>query len=192
MFCSDPAALRVAAIIREERPDVLLTYPERQSRYPHPDHLRVYEVSIRAREMASDASLEIEGLAPHLIPKVYFHILTVERIAALHEKFLQLGLESPFSPDWFESVVPDYLATTKINITGYHEVRSRSLRAHATQIDPASKNWLGLSDALSEQAYPSEDLFLAVAPDGYVLDAVETDLFAGPLWSCSAMRGFVG
>ncbi len=175
----DVAALRVAAIIREERPDVLLTYPERQSRYPHPDHLRVYDVSMRAREMASNPALEIEGLSPHLIPKVYFHIFTVERIVALHEKFLQLGLESPFSPDWFESVVPDYVATTKIDITGYHAVRSRSLRAHATQIDPASRNWFGLTDTQSEQAYRSEDLFLAIAPSGYVFDGVETDLFAG-------------
>ncbi len=175
----DEASMRVAAVIREERPDVLLTYPERQSRYPHPDHLRVYEVSMRAREVAGDPAVEISGMEPYLIPKVYFHIFTTERIVALHEMFLSLGMESPFSPEWFENIVPDYEATTKVNIVGYHEVRSRALIAHATQIDPSARNWFGLSDTQSESAYATEDLYLAIAPVGYDISGIETDIFAG-------------
>ena len=175
----DEAAGKIALIIRQERPDVMLTYPEIQTRYPHPDHLRVYEVSIRARELAADEDFSGDGLEPYEVQKVYFHIWTRERMFELHQKFGELGLESPFSLDWFEGVVPDYEANAKIPIHGYFGVRSRALRAHATQIDPNSMNWFGLSDEHQEDAYPSEDLFLAIAPPGYEPDRPETDIFAG-------------
>ena len=42
----DEAVGRLVAVIRRERPQVILTYPEDQSEYPHPDHLRVHEISV--------------------------------------------------------------------------------------------------------------------------------------------------
>ena len=175
----EEAAGKIALVIRQERPDVMLTYPEIQTRYPHPDHLRVYDVSIRARELAADEDFPGDGLEPYEVQKVYFHIWTRERMFELHQKFGELGFESPYSLDWFEGVVPDYEANAKIPIHGYFGIRSRALRAHATQIDPESMNWFGLSDEQQEDAYPSEDLFLAIAPEGYEPAHPETDIFAG-------------
>ena len=48
----DEAVGRLVAVIRRERPQVILTYPEDQSEYPHPDHLRVHEISIVAFDAA--------------------------------------------------------------------------------------------------------------------------------------------
>ncbi len=176
----DEAAGRLARIVLEERPQVMLTYPEIQRRYPHPDHLRVYEVSMRARELAADSGFAAAvGEEPHLVAKVYFHVWAPERMQALHAKFLELGKESPYSPEWLASAEADYEATTKIDITGYHARRSDALRAHATQIDPESRHWFGLSDSEAEEAYPTEDLFLAAAPEGYRPEGIETDVFAG-------------
>ena len=135
---------------------------------------------MRARELAADAGFAAEeGEKPHVVAKVYYHVWTPERMRALHAKFLELGKESPYSPEWLEGAEADYEATTKIDIRGYHSRRSAALRAHATQIDPESRNWFGLSDTEAEDAYPTEDLFLAMAPDGYRPEGIETDLFAG-------------
>ena len=42
------------AVIREERPQVVVTYGDDQQGYPHPDHLRVHEITVAAYEAAGD------------------------------------------------------------------------------------------------------------------------------------------
>lgn len=179
MAPSDEVVRKIVRIIRDEKPSVMLTYPEVQSRYPHPDHVRVYEVSIRAFELSSDPAYAPELGDVHMIDKVYFHIWSRERMIALHKKFIELGLESPFSPDWLTSVDQDYIATTKISMDGFSSVARDALRAHATQIDPSAPGWFGLSVDEAEAAYPTEDLFLAVSPNNYAFDGIEDDLFGG-------------
>ena len=46
----DEAVDRLVSIIRRERPQVILTYPDDQDGYPHPDHLRVHDISLPAWE----------------------------------------------------------------------------------------------------------------------------------------------
>src|ERR1700737_2548989 len=45
---------RLVAVIRRGRPQVVVTYPDNQEGYPHPDHLRVHEISLPAFEAAAD------------------------------------------------------------------------------------------------------------------------------------------
>ena len=51
---ADEAVDRLARILREERPQVVITYGEDQSRYPHPDHLRVHDITGPAIARAAD------------------------------------------------------------------------------------------------------------------------------------------
>ncbi|MPY96387.1 MAG: mycothiol conjugate amidase Mca, partial [Acidimicrobiia bacterium] len=50
----DEAVGRLVEIVRRERPQVIITYPDNQDRYPHPDHLRVHDISVAAFERAGD------------------------------------------------------------------------------------------------------------------------------------------
>ncbi|HWJ96796.1 MAG TPA: PIG-L family deacetylase, partial [Acidimicrobiales bacterium] len=50
----DEAVGRLVAVIRRVRPHVILTYGDEQSGYPHPDHLRVHDISIIAWDAAGD------------------------------------------------------------------------------------------------------------------------------------------
>src|SRR5579871_572355 len=50
----DEAVGRLVAIIRRVRPQVIVTYPADQQGYPHPDHLRVHEITVPAFEAAGD------------------------------------------------------------------------------------------------------------------------------------------
>ncbi len=45
---------RLVAVIRRERPQVIVTYGDDQQGYPHPDHLRVHEISVAAFDAAGD------------------------------------------------------------------------------------------------------------------------------------------
>src|SRR4051794_14680142 len=49
----DEAAARVAAVVRELRPHVLLTY-EPGGGYGHPDHVQAHRVAMRGAELAAD------------------------------------------------------------------------------------------------------------------------------------------
>ena len=40
----DEAVGRLVEVIRRERPQVIVTYGDDQSGYPHPDHLRVHDI----------------------------------------------------------------------------------------------------------------------------------------------------
>ena len=50
----DEAVGRLVAVIRRERPQVIVTYGDNQNEYPHPDHLRVHEISVLAFDAAGD------------------------------------------------------------------------------------------------------------------------------------------
>src|SRR5688500_18240161 len=50
----DEAIGRLVAAIREHRPQVIVTYGDDQRGYPHPDHLRVHDISLPAFDRAGD------------------------------------------------------------------------------------------------------------------------------------------
>jgi mycothiol S-conjugate amidase len=173
----DEAVGRLVEIIRRERPQVVLTYPDDQSRYPHPDHLRVYEVSMAAVDAAADADAYPDLGTPWQVAKVYWSVWSRRRMEATHQAFLEHGLESPFSDEWFAHESQDHRITTSIDVDGLYHVRSEALRAHATQIDPTSPFWFGLPDHVAAGIHPFEDYIRARSLVDSPLP--EDDLFAG-------------
>src|SRR5690606_16871513 len=107
------------AIIRAEKPQVIVTYGDDQKGYPHPDHLRVYDISMPAVDRAADADWYPEAGEPHTVDKVYFCTWSRARIQAMHDKFLELGLESPYDETWFSRPHQDDRITTRVPIDGY-------------------------------------------------------------------------
>jgi mycothiol S-conjugate amidase len=171
----DEAVGRLVTVIRRERPQVIITYADDQQGYPHPDHLRVHEVTLPAFDAAGDPEAYPEAGEPWQPLKLYYLGWSRARMQATHEKFLELGLESPFSPEWFERPSMDHRITTKVDVSEHHQVRRHALLAHATQIDPTSKFWFGLPDDVV--VYPYDDYILARSLVEGPLP--EDDLFAG-------------
>ena len=171
----DEAVGRLVAVIRRERPQVVLTYADDQEGYPHPDHLRVHDITLPAFAAPRRADAYPQAGPPWQPLKLYYVAWTRARILALHERFLALGLESPFDDKWFERPDMDHRVTTRIDVSAFDSVRRQALLAHATQIDPDSPFWFGLPP--EEVAYPYDDYILA---QSLVESAVpEDDLFAG-------------
>jgi len=170
---------RLVEVIRRERPQVVITYPDDQQGYPHPDHLRVHDISVAAFDAAGDPDAFPDAGAPWQPLKLYYSAWAKARMAAIHEKFLELGLESPFDQKWLDRPGLDGRITTKIDVAGRDDIRKEALLAHATQIDPDSPFWFGAPPEVTS-AYPWEDFILARSLVGEVAAGeVEDDLFAG-------------
>src|SRR5580658_7030075 len=68
----DEAVGRLVAHIRRTRPQVVVTYGDDQEGYPHPDHLRVHEVSLAAFNAAGDRDAYPNRGEPFQPLKLYY------------------------------------------------------------------------------------------------------------------------
>ena len=176
----DEAIGRLVAIIRRDRPQVVVTYGDDQRHYAHPDHLRVHDISVPAFERAADPYWYPEVGEPWQPLKLYYTVWSRRRMLALHEKFLELGMESPFGDEWMERIRridQDDRVTTMVPIREWYEVREEALRAHVTQVDPESPFWFGLPSEVARDVHPFDDYILARSLVDMTIP--EHDLFAG-------------
>lgn len=176
----DEATGRLVAIIRRCKPQVLLTYNDDQQGYPHPDHLRVHDISVLAWDRAGDPAWYPHLGEPWAPSKMYFTLWSKERSLKIHDALMAKHGKSPFNEDWFKRPTQDERITTRVPIADYMWARTDSLRAHATQVDPDEAWWFGLDDTELADIHPWEDWVLAASRVGFpVLGEIETDLFAG-------------
>jgi mycothiol S-conjugate amidase len=193
----DEAVERLVAVVRRVRPQVMVIYGDDQSGYPHPDHLRVHEIGLAAFGAAGDPDRFPGAGAAWQPSKLYYTEFSVARFREVHQKFEELGLESPFDAEWRKrwEETPAPRVTTSIDISGFADVRGEALRAHATQVDPTSPFWFGLPPEVMRSIHPYDDYRLALlaGPDGSLAPpsppvagdpggdegTVEVDLFAG-------------
>lgn len=176
----DDAVGRLVAIIRRERPQVIVTYGDDQRGYPHPDHVKVHDISIPAFERAGDAAWYPELGEPWQPLKLYYSVWSKARLVAMHEGMIRHHGESPFDQEWLDRPGQDHRITTRLDVGEYMWARSESLRAHATQVDPSAAWWFGLTDEQLAEVHPWEEWILARSevgglPEGYI----ETDMFVG-------------
>jgi mycothiol S-conjugate amidase len=176
----DEAVGRLVGAIRRTRPQVIINYNDDQQGYPHPDHLKVHDISIAAFERAGDPTWYPELGQPWQPLKLYYTVWSRRRLVAVHDALIRLRGESPYDEKWFERPDQDDRITTQIAVGDYLWARTESLRAHATQVDPTEPFWFGLTDEELTGVYPYEDWILArslvgVPPEG----TTEDDLFAG-------------
>ncbi|MFI9175836.1 PIG-L family deacetylase [Streptomyces lincolnensis] len=164
----DEAAARLARVIADERPDVVIGYGTNHTRDPHPDHIRANEVLTRAVDLLDHT------------PAVYHIAFSRRRHRALHQACVDSGVPSPYEgglsapPGAFD----DEWITTLVDVTKGDAVERRldALRSHVTQVPPAS-GWFALSPQQLRDAFPYEEYIrVGAAPR----EAVVHDLFTAP------------
>jgi mycothiol S-conjugate amidase len=157
----DEAVGGLVEVVRRERPDVLVTYPEGGG-YPHPDHIRCHDVSAAAYDAAADPDAYPDAGEPWRVRKLYYMgAFNRRKVEALHDVCLDRGIESPFT-GWLERWDPDEVdpSTTHVDVGDYLSQRTQALLAHATQIDPDGM-WFRVPDDVIREVYPLEDFELA-------------------------------
>ena len=120
---ADPeeAAERLAAILREERAEVLLTY-DANGGYGHRDHVKVHHVGARAAELAGTPRV-LQATVPRDL------IVRAIKLAAKLYRF-----PPEFDPRSFERAYsPKAAVTHRIGVRRYASQKRASMRAHASQ-----------------------------------------------------------
>ena len=168
----DEAAGALLAIIREVRPQVIVTYDE-NGFYGHPDHIQAHRVAWRAFELAG-------GLVSKFYATALPRSVLAEAMALLQQdgtggevggadfSRVESVEELPFGTD-------DAKVTTQIDAGEYLDAKLAAMRAHATQItvDPP---FFALSDGVRRPASGTEYYTLLAGPRGPGLR--EAGLFA--------------
>ena len=160
----DEAAAKVAVVIRDERPDVVVTYAE-DGIYGHPDHIKAHYVTNAALDL-----LDKEGWRPS---KVYYAAIP----RSLMEKFMEQVPEEDRRNDSIQIIgTPDELVTTRVDVSDYVDRKREAFAAHVSQNDPNS--WFTtMADQLYRMAFGTEYYQLARGKHGSEL--LESELFAG-------------
>ena len=179
-FCHKPfdtVLEHLVGIVRQERPDVVLGYDDHEF-YPHPDHLRVYELSMALVDAAADEGRFPDAGEPWKIQKLYAPVFTIDRITTLHRAMLDSVGESPFDM-WLErlnGIEDPERRLTRIDVTGFIDRGRDALRAHRTQVDPDGF-WFAVPTEVVESVYPWEDFELLHSSVGW--REGESDLLHG-------------
>ncbi|HEY0699282.1 MAG TPA: N-acetyl-1-D-myo-inositol-2-amino-2-deoxy-alpha-D-glucopyranoside deacetylase [Micromonospora sp.] len=130
----DTAAGHLVEILREVRPQVLVTY-DANGFYGHPDHIQAHRVAMRAAELAA-----AEGFGP---AKIYWTAVPKSVLANGLTAFNQSS-DNPFAgvehADELPFGTPDEQIAAGIDATAHHAAKEAAMRAHATQIPDDS--WL--------------------------------------------------
>ncbi|MGP4013208.1 N-acetyl-1-D-myo-inositol-2-amino-2-deoxy-alpha-D-glucopyranoside deacetylase [Streptomyces sp. 4N124] len=163
----DEAAAHLVEVIREVRPQVLVTY-DSGGGYGHPDHIQAHRVAMRAAEQT--------GLG---IRKVYWNRVprpvAEAAFARLQDDLPGLPFDKSAAVDDVPGVVDETEVTTAIDGTPYAAAKAAAMRAHATQIDVAEP-YFALSNELAQPIFTTEYYQLV---QGEPALPGETDLFAG-------------
>jgi mycothiol S-conjugate amidase len=179
----DEAVGRLVRIIRAERPQVIISYPDgRQGGYQHPDHIRVHDISVPAFDRAGDPDWYPGTGEPWQPLKLYFSGgFSRERIVKLHEYFTTRGEESPFA-EWIERMPADRpdTTTTRIEVGDYMQVARDALLAHRTQVSPTGF-FFRVPQEVTREIHPYEDFVLerSLVDTGVADGEYEHDLFQG-------------
>ena len=141
----DEAAARLAAVIREVRPRILVTYNENGG-YGHPDHIQAHRVALRAADLVAGTE--------YALARVYYNLLPDSVAAAGVEAVRAAGDATSFTvPDLAADLAdaePDASVTAAVQAGDHLEAKAAAMRAHATQITVAEpfyalSNNLGLA-----------------------------------------------
>ncbi|MEX2328716.1 MAG: mycothiol conjugate amidase Mca [Nitriliruptoraceae bacterium] len=173
----DVPGAQFARILREERPHVVVTYPE-DGGYPHPDHVMTHTITMRALAIAEDPAADVPG-APWRVAKVYAPMMhAVERLDALIDAMVAAGREGEYTArmrerrEGREHLDPD----ARILVADHLDRRDAALRAHVTQVDPTGP-WFEVPRDLERAHYPYEAYELLRSDVD--VEVPEEDLFAG-------------
>jgi LmbE family N-acetylglucosaminyl deacetylase len=137
---ASPAAVvgKLVAIIREFRPQVLVTFDETGG-YGHPDHIAIYRATTAAFHAAADGVQYPELGAAHAVSKLYYSSFPRSAIRTMQEWMQEQNYDEWFSKlDPEQLGLPDELVTVRLSVEPWLEQKARSWAMHRTQMNPNS------------------------------------------------------
>ena len=176
------ASTLLVEVIREVRPQVLVTYDEFGG-YGHPDHIQAHRVATYGASLAAIPSYRRDLGEAWDVPKIYWSAMSA---SAMREGLREL--RDAGDTTTFEGMDPDNLPPfavedddldTMIDGTEFFDAKMDAMRAHASQI-ATDGPFFALSNNFGNRVWGHEFYRLVkgtpAPPEGA---ALEDDLFAG-------------
>jgi N-acetyl-1-D-myo-inositol-2-amino-2-deoxy-alpha-D-glucopyranoside deacetylase len=179
----DEAVAHAVAVVREVRPQVVVTYDEHGG-YGHPDHIQAHRVAMRAVDAAADPAYRPDLGAAWDVAKVYWCCVPRSVMRQGIEAMAALGEASPFESlgevDEVPFAVPDELVAAAVDGRAHAGRKDAAMRAHATQIT-VDGPFFALSNNLGQEVLGTEYYRLVRGQRGPAAtrEGWEDDLFAG-------------
>ncbi|MEV5530677.1 N-acetyl-1-D-myo-inositol-2-amino-2-deoxy-alpha-D-glucopyranoside deacetylase [Streptomyces prunicolor] len=176
----DEAAGHLVEVIREVRPQVLVTY-DPDGGYGHPDHIQAHRVAMRAVELAAVAGESIAKVYWNRVPRT----VVEEGFARLRDALPELPFAEVAAVGDVPGVVDDARITSAIDGTAYADAKVGAMRAHATQLEVAPEQpYFALSNELAQPLFTTEyyELVQSLVQSSVNSGrggATESDLFEG-------------
>jgi LmbE family N-acetylglucosaminyl deacetylase len=132
----EKVAREIAALMREIKPDVVLTF-DPIGGYRHPDHIHIHNATVKAFELAGDENFETE-LPAHKPARLYFHTIS-RRFLRVSVNLLKLTGKDPSK--WGQNkdidlttlAVEDYPVHARIRYPKVEERKMAASACHASQ-----------------------------------------------------------
>ena len=168
----DEATDRLSALVRAERPQVVVTY-NAFGFYGHPDHIQAHRVTRAALATLDEA------------PTLYYNALPLSVARAWRDQATRApggddapAGDEPGDAEGFDPIAwatPDEQIDAAIDVRGALAAKRAAMAAHASQL--ADAPWLALDEDAFALAMGTEWFVRATNPRG--LDGVTGDLLAG-------------
>lgn len=178
------AADHLVAVIREVRPQVLVTY-DQFGNYGHPDHIQAHRVATYAASLAAVPSYRQDLGEAHDIAKVYWCAMSESWMREGLRRLRESGDETTFEGMDPDGPLPPFVTSDEnlgavVDGTAYHDQKMRALAAHATQITTDGP-FFALSNNAGTEAWGFEFYRIAKGTKAAPFNeqGLETDLFNG-------------
>ena len=133
---TEEATERLVRIIREVRPQVIITYNEK-GLYGHPDHIAANRTTLSAIKAAGDKSRYPHIPWPPWNPiKLYYTAIPRSRLLKMKKILEDRGDEVTFNIDFIGT--PDEKITTRIDVSRFLDQKLKAIHSHKSQIGPNS------------------------------------------------------
>ncbi|MCA1831672.1 MAG: PIG-L family deacetylase [Actinomycetota bacterium] len=162
----DEGAKRLAVLMEQYQPDVVVTYDE-YGFYGHPDHIQANRITVAATDMTK-------------IPKkLYYTTVPREALQQMFTMLKDLNIQEPggeeFDPTDPPIGVPAEQVTTTVDVAEFVDAKRAALQAHASQTE--SSFFLQMPEDIFRFAFASESFTRERDVTGAPIP--ENDLFAG-------------
>jgi N-acetyl-1-D-myo-inositol-2-amino-2-deoxy-alpha-D-glucopyranoside deacetylase len=176
------AATDLVQVIREVRPQVLVTYDEFGG-YGHPDHIQAHRVAMYGAVLAAVPSYRRDLGDSWDVAKIYWGAMSASRMRESLRRLRDAGDATTFEGMDPENLpafaIEDDDLTAAIDGSQFVDQKMAALRAHATQI-AVDGPFFALSNNVGNEVWGTEFFRLAKGTPGPVGEhGLETDLFAG-------------
>ncbi len=129
---------KVVEVIRAFKPTVIVTF-DPTGGYGHLDHVKIYQLAMRAFSEAADPQKYTEAGEPWQAERIYFSSFPRSQMARFTEIMQEQEVESSFSAlDFSKLGLADDQITNVIDVREWVPTKEKSLSCHRTQMAPDS------------------------------------------------------